>query len=265
MPNMSEGIGFIKVDVPRCAGKTKRGEPCRAPAAGGTEWCVNHRKVMMPGWVQPMTKREIRELAVRERTAEILAKHEKEDRLERKKHGRRYRKNLIDAIAEEMELHPKHIVQIVHEGLAATKTVRQRVLNEDGTQAAVPHVWIDEKTGLTHMESEAVFEDVEVVDHPTRLAYLREVADRLYGRPAQRKDGGDGGNGANVNVNITNLLASVAQLERDPDSYYARLPGASQPVIEAGPGEVVSSPNGAGPASESPAQHDPGEAGVSVG
>lgn len=259
MPNMSEGIGFIKVDVPRCAGKTKRGEPCRAPAAGGTEWCVNHRKVMMPGWVQPMTKREIRELAVRERTAEILAKHEKQDRIERKKHGRRYRKNLIDAIAEEMELHPKHIVQIVHEGLAATKTVRQRVLNEDGTEQSVMAESDDGK-----LRAQAVYEDIEVVDHPTRLAYLREVADRLYGRPAQRKDGGEGGNGANVNVNITNLLASVAALERDPDSYYARLPGASQPVIEAGPGEVVSSPNGAGPAPQPPAQYDSGEAGVSV-
>jgi hypothetical protein len=213
---------------------------------------------MMPDWVQPMTKREIRELAVRERTAEILAKHEKQDRLERKKHGRRYRKNLIDAIAEEMELHPKHIVQIVHEGLAATRTERRRVLKDDGTQDSIVHY------GPNGGEyKEAVYEDIVVPDHQVRLAYLREVADRLYGRPAQRKDGGDGANGTNVSVNITNLLASVAQLERDPDSYYSALPGASQPVIEAGPGEVVSS-NGAGPAPQSAAQHDPGEAGVSV-
>lgn len=41
-PAPIERLGFIKVPVRRCAGTTKAGNPCGAPAVGGHDLCRNH-------------------------------------------------------------------------------------------------------------------------------------------------------------------------------------------------------------------------------
>jgi hypothetical protein len=233
-PSTAAPLGFIKVEVARCSAQTKAGQPCRAPAAGGSPWCVNHRLLMDPTYVPPLSKDKAREVAIQERIAVLRVEREREEK-EARRRAPKQRRPLLEAIAERLELAPEHIAQVVEEGLRATKTKRVRRLNEDGTQAAV--VEVGERGGV---HEEPIFDDVEEPDHETRLLYLREVADRLYGKPTQAKlvEGA-----VDVNVNVGSLLAAARSLETNSDDYYASLPAGElpEPTIDVGEGIVVES------------------------
>lgn len=226
-------------NAPKCQDTTLAGTPCKAPAMVGSPWCGNHRGLHDPDYVRPVKhKRTIRELAIRERAAELRDEREAaEKQALRDKHGKRTRTPIIERLAERLEHNPGLVIDVILDGLRATNTVRRRKLNPDGTQAAIAHVWEDDESGLTKVELSPVFEDVTVADHKVRLEYLREVHDRMYGRPAQLKHV-EGQIEHTGQINVATMLQAAKALEANPEAYYSSVPD-TDPPIDVGSGEVV--------------------------
>lgn len=226
--------------VPRCQDTTAAGNPCNAPALKGKPYCTNHLGAHDPTYVRKTQhKRTTRELAIQQRAAELRVSHEEAALAERRDaRGRKARKKIIDALAEQLELNPRIVVDVLVGGLNATTTRRRRRLNADGTQAAIARIWEDEESGKTKMELEPVFEDIAEPDWKVRREFVQEVNDRLYGRPAQLKQV-EGEIKHNVQHNVAALLAAAKRLEDDPQGYYESLPSTEE--VDVGPGEVVAS------------------------
>lgn len=233
---------------PRCADMTTprysngTSKPCKAPAMRGSPYCRQHRPAHDPDYIKPDArhKRTTRELAIQARAAELRVDREEAEKAERReKHGKRTRTPIIDKLAERLELNPALMIDVVIEGLRATSTVRRRKLDPDGTQTAIPKIWEDAETGKTKIELVPVFEDVPAPDHKIRLEYLREVHDRLYGRPAQLKHV-EGEINHTGQINVAAMLQAAKQLEANPEDYYSGLP-PEEPALDVGAGEVVDS------------------------
>lgn len=229
----SGSIGFIK-NAQLCADTTKTGKPCRAPAAGGSKWCINHRMANEPDWVPPIPKRKARELAIQARVAQLREQREWQEKQDRKRKPKDA-VGMLDAIRAQIELAPEHVAQVVMEGLSATTTKRVRLLNDNGTEAHA----VNDKGDMA-----AVYTEIEIIDHDTRLAYLREVGDRLYGKPAPRREGAPGT--GEVTFNIGAVLAQVTPFQsiespEDRQAYYEQIPG--EPVDVEPVAVLPSAPN----------------------
>lgn len=227
----------------RCSDTTDAGQPCNAPAMIDSPWCGNHRPRRDPAYTRPMPKanaKRVRESIINERVAELRISKEASEHVARlEKRRSRPTISLIDTLAQRLEMHPGHVVDVILDGLRATTTIRRRKLNPDGTQASAKRYADGDKGEDVKVTYDPIFEDVAEPDWKMRIEFVREINDRLYGRPAQRKlvDGEIHHSGQ---VNVAAMLQAAKLLEADPDSYYSSLPSSEEP-LDVGSGDVVAS------------------------
>lgn len=188
VPAAGKPLGFLKVDVVRCMATREDGSGCRAPAKRGIKFCSNHKALAekFPGDHPDRPKPE--------ETAMVVP------------HNRTVAaQTLVEQLQEQYELAPSAIFAAMREGLQATTTRRQKKLDEDGRPMT-----LDEYGPMGGKHSVNLYEDVVEADHATRLAYMRELLDRLYGKPKARNEiTGEGGGP----VTVVGLVAHLAQLE----------------------------------------------------